>query len=344
MTSSTICSNRRESTGGVFRRAVRSVSGSTVAHKSAGSSHCEGRFRPSQVLASCAVVLLTGHAMAHGVDTAASTPHASHAPVAHENDTTLSWQEAVDQAQSRHDFERALTLVDERLADHPHDDTAWLQRMALSLITGDVPSARNACAALRTTSPLIVATCHARIAHATDQPDRIGLRLSALLDVLDTTAMDPTTVAWAHSVAGDLAAARGDSPRAVSHYEASLSLDNNPQVRAAWADILIDAQRWEDAQRVLATGDASLTLVVQRLIVAKRLGRDVSGPAGRIAHRFDHWEAEGDYEHAREMARFFLDVVGDRERAARLAAINASLQHEPEDRQLLARASAPSDL
>ena len=43
------------------------------------------------------------------------------------------------------------------------------------------------------------------------------------------------------------------------------------------------------------------------------------------------WIANEDWLHAREMTRFFIDVVDRPTLARRLALINISLQQEPED-------------
>jgi hypothetical protein len=46
------------------------------------------------------------------------------------------------------------------------------------------------------------------------------------------------------------------------------------------------------------------------------------------------WIARDDWLHAREMARFYFDVVDRPELARHLASINVSLQREPEDLRL----------
>ena len=80
-----------------------------------------------------------------------------------------------------------------------------------------------------------------------------------------------------------------------------------------------------------------MTLSVQSLIVARNQGRSTARAARKLDRRFQAWIAKEDYEHAREMARFYLDVMDDAPQAARLARINYALQKEHEDRVLVAR-------
>lgn len=242
-------------------------------------------------------------------------------------------------AQAQHEFTTALDLLDQHLQHKPDDDAAWLQKMALHLIRGETDAARQACRQLRRSDAIVVVTCHARIAHAEQEPGRWTDKLERLLATPAASALTPELRAWSLSVVGDLAIQSGDIDRAERLYRESLAHNDNPQVRASLVDLLIDAERWADASTSIGQTRASLTLRVQRLIVCQAMGESVASESHRLAHRFEHWIEDGDFEHAREMARFYLDVVGDRDRALQLATINAELQHEPEDRLLLVRAT-----
>ncbi len=54
----------------------------------------------------------------------------------------------------------------------------------------------------------------------------------------------------------------------------------------------------------------------------------------RVEQEFQVWIANEDWLHAREMARFYIDVFDEPVLARRLALINISLQQEPEDQRL----------
>jgi thioredoxin-like negative regulator of GroEL len=142
------------------------------------------------------------------------------------------------------------------------------------------------------------------------------------------------------AVIGDLAVQQGEAEVAREWYARSLLRVENPQVRASLVELWIETSDWQQALKTIGATPGSLTLQVQKLIVNQRLGNPIEKEADQLRHRFEHWIEEHDYEHAREMARFYLDVDQNREAAHRLAQINATLQHEPEDALLLKRTQA----
>lgn len=241
--------------------------------------------------------------------------------------------------QARHEFSGALKLTADMLAARPDDDQAWLLRASLYLVRGEIDEAAGSCRELRHSSPLVVVTCHANVARAAGDAMPIRHKLDGLIDLSDAERIEPQVLAWSLSVAGDLAVAAGESQRAAQYFRRSLDRFDNPQVRASLIDVLIEENQLTEARRVLDAGATSLTLHVQELIIRKRQGDDIARDAARLVRRFRHWMEHGDYEHAREMARFHLDVTGDVDLAHALATINASLQHEPEDRLLVQRAA-----
>lgn len=255
------------------------------------------------------------------------------APVANSNSL---YGAAID-AQARHDFDRALHLTNDLLAQQPGDDQARLLQASLHLIRGELSEAAASCRNLRDAIPLVAVSCHARVAHAANNGAEVRRRLEGLIAISVVSQIEPELLAWALSIAGDLAASSAEPYRAMRYFRDSLEVVDNPQVRASLVDVLINEGRLLDAQHALGSGASSLSLQVQDLIVRQRLHIDVSQQAARLDRRFRHWIDHEDYEHAREMARFYLDVMTDTELAAELARINAGLQHEPEDQLLVKR-------
>ena len=143
-------------------------------------------------------------------------------------------------------------------------------------------------------------------------------------------------LAWSYSVAGDLAVAAGESDQATMLYQHSLALAERTQVRAALVDVLLSQADFENAWQALDDGSPALPLLVRRLIVAKHLGRmhELQSMSSTVAQEFAVWIANEDWLHAREMARFFIDVLDQPDLARRLALINIGLQQEPEDQRL----------
>ena len=248
--------------------------------------------------------------------------------------------EAAMVAQSRHQFELALTLVERALSMVDNHDQAWMLGAAIHLVRGNADQAEHFCRQLRYVPLLVNVTCRARASVARgNHEEALGI-LTALLDSPAADALNPDWLAWSLSVAGD-AAAPLDAQQAESLYTQSLEAAESTQVRAALVDTLLADDRPGDAARVLDAGADALPLEIRRMIVDKRLGRDSA--ATRIAdvdHEFRHWIGEGDWLHAREMARFYLDVLEQPDLARRLAEINLTLQREPEDLLLASRTGA----
>ena len=287
-------------------------------------------FRP--ILAALCTCLLAASAWSHD-----SHDHELearlHDPAAGETEKLIA---AARLSQSRHDFATALNQLDRVKAMAGDLDEALLLEAAIHLVLGDPDAAGAACRRLRNVPALVVITCNARVAVALGDARRALATLKVALAQVDLRSADKAWVAWATSVAGD-AAKTIDTVTAVGHYRRSLTLQDNPQVRAALADVLIERRRFDEADVAMSAGKDSLALQIRRLIVATHL--DDAPPRDRIESldaRFQHWIDHEDWTHVREMARFYLDIVERPDLAKSLAKINLGIQREPED-LLLAR-------
>ncbi len=246
-------------------------------------------------------------------------------------------------AQSRHQFQFAVSLLDRATADNNRNDEAWLLKASILLVQGDAVRALEACRQLREVPVLVLITCQARVSLLSGNTDLALARLERVLAISDVQEIPAEIRAWSLSVAGDLAAALGDAQQARHLYRRSLQLAERTQVRAALADVLLERSEYEQAFAIIPSTTTALALAVRRLIAAKHLDRfdEVSEASARINREFERWIAAEDWLHAREMARFYLDVVVDPARARRLADVNIGLQREPEDLRLVERTRAP---
>ncbi len=239
-------------------------------------------------------------------------------------------------AQSRHEFEYAVELITKALAIKNNNDEGWLLLASVHLVLGQAESAAIACRQLRDVPPVILLTCKARVALA-DGDHEIALeRLNGILKIGDSKRLPPDVLAWSYSVAGDLAVAAGEPDQAMTLYRQSLALAERTQVRAALVDVLLSEEEYHIAWQELEDSSPALPLLVRRLIVAKRLDRmdELQAILSKVRQEFEAWIAAEDWLHAREMARFFIDVLDQPDLARRLALINIGLQQEPEDRRL----------
>ena len=239
-------------------------------------------------------------------------------------------------AQSRHEFQYAEQLIGRAQAISPNNDEGWLLLASIRLVRGESQSAAEACARLQAVPLLIVLTCKARVELAGDNHDRALAQLQRLLDVTALDELPPDLLAWSYSVLGDLAVQAGEMQQALDSYRRSLALAERTQVRAAYVDALMELRLPDAAWQALNEGPPALPLLVRRLIVAKELGRlgEWQAVLTRVEREFEAWINQSDWLHAREMTRFFIDVVDRPELARRLALINLQLQREPEDRHL----------
>ena len=240
-------------------------------------------------------------------------------------------------SQARHEFDKAAELTLKAIELRPRDDQAWLLLASIHLVRGKGAAARAACRQLRNVPPLVSMTCRARVALAENDAGRAYAPFTRLLEISEITQLDPELLAWSLAVAGDLAKSAGQPAAAVQHFTTSLDLAESAQVRSALVDVLLETGDIDDAARVIHAGAPALPLEVRRMIVARRLGHDVADDIHHADHEFRHWIADEDWLHAREMARFYLDVLERPKLARRLAQINLTLQREPEDLLLASR-------
>jgi len=214
-------------------------------------------------------------------------------------------------AQSRYEFEYAVKLITKALAINNNNDEGWLLLASIHLVLGDEESAAMACRQLRNVPPVVLLTCKARVALATGDHEIAFERLNGILKVSDSQHLPPDVLAWSYSVAGDLAVAAGKPDQAMTLYRQSLTLAERTQVRAALVDALLSEAEYEIAWQELEDGSLALPLLVRRLIVAKRLDRihEPQPMLSKVRQEFEVWIAKEDWLHAREMARFFIDVL-----------------------------------
>ncbi|HEY5624441.1 MAG TPA: hypothetical protein VIV14_11830 [Gammaproteobacteria bacterium] len=239
-------------------------------------------------------------------------------------------------AQARHRFDDARMLTAKAIELGSANDQAWLLVNSIALVQGRADEAADACRQLRNSPPLVIVTCHARVALISGNEASVLPRLEAMLSL---GSSDDVLLAWSQSIAGDLAAARGKDTDSIRHYRASLGLAESTQVRSALVDALFRTHRLAEARHALDAGSHhALPLEVRRLIADRIEGHDSHQRIDHVDQRFREWIVDSDWLHAREMARFYLDVKPDPELAHKLAGINIGIQKEPEDYRLLRRA------
>ena len=228
----------------------------------------------------------------------------------------------------------------------PDADQAWLLIASIQLVRGEPDLAQDACGRLTRSSWLVAVGCHARVSHARGDSEAVQSRVERLIGIIDRSDFMEADLAWFLAIAGDLAAANERTSLAVERFQQSLALSESAQVRAALVDVLIGAERYIAARDALAGGSTAPPLEIRRMIVATRLGRqsDMASEIAATDRTFQEWMAAEDWLHAREMARFYLDVLPRPELARHIALINIEIQREIEDLRLLLRTGQATSL
>ena len=243
--------------------------------------------------------------------------------------------------QSQHDFDGALADLDRLLARAPADAQARLTRATVLGVVGRHDAARADCERLAgAVAPLVVAACMAGIDGATS---RAASAEAALAAALAGDQGPPGVRVWALSIAGEIAARRGDVAAAEARFREALALDPaDAYLLGAYADLLIDAARPSEATRLLEAHRRHDALLLRLVIAQSRMAeREPQHAADRaeLAARFEATRRRGDTVHRREEARYALALEGDAARALALARANFAVQKEPADLRVLVDAA-----
>lgn len=250
--------------------------------------------------------------------------------------------------QSRHDFEASLADLDALLAPSSNAELALraqaeLTRATVLQVRGRLRDAQAACERLagRTYASLGEAVtvpaqvCIADLLSLQGRGNEARQRMG-LLERISPAASG----GWVALVQAEMAVRRGDAQAAEQHFQQALKAQSDVYTLAAYADWLLDRGANAQAARLLAGRDAVDALLLRRAIALKRSGNPgAADAAAALAERFAAARARGDGIHAREEARFALDVQPDPARALKLATTNWAAQKEPADALLLVQAA-----
>jgi tetratricopeptide (TPR) repeat protein len=239
-----------------------------------------------------------------------------------------------------HQFGTALELLERALVLEPLDAQAWLTRASLLELRGDYVAARHACARLvRTADEFTALTCLASVAGRSGELDA-SLRALRQPDGIDAR-LPPTLRAWRLAVRAEMAERSGDPSAAEADLQAALSATpDDPYLKVAYADLLLQTGRPREVLLLLAGAEAQDPLLLRIAIAAHRLGSP-DAPRWQQAYqeRLRAAERDGDSTHQREQALYLLELGDDAAGALAYARRNWSVQREPADVRIYLRAA-----
>lgn len=242
--------------------------------------------------------------------------------------------------QHLHDFDAAAAELEGMLAGAPQHAQAWLTLATVRRVQGRYEASDRACAALTDAGqPLYARACLAENGALRGHADDARRTLEQLLAAAPGQA---DWAAWIRTTLGELELRAGRTEAAIAHLRAALQAAPDPYARIALADALIEARRWAEARDLLAAAGDGDAVLLRRAIAARGLGApDADVLRHSLAARYAQatLRPEAQAVHARERARFALEVEGDAPRAVALARRNLQAQREAVDLVLLARAA-----
>lgn len=251
--------------------------------------------------------------------------------------------------QSLHQFDSARSDLEPVISSSSNTQQRIQARLTLAnleLVQGRYKEAEQHCRALQSAYPgLIAQSCLASVQARTAGPETAYRDLaSQVAESINRQPADSTSRLWAESTLGDIAAQAG-LPEAKVHWQKVVkTTPDDLYARAQLADWHLEKDHFEQVLTLTRGFDAVDTLAVIRAIAMKRMGHPNSIELNnRLRQRFEEASWRGALLHARDVARFQLDVENQTEEALRLATENWESQREPLDTRLLLRSALAAD-
>lgn len=239
--------------------------------------------------------------------------------------------------QARHDFDGSLTQLRGLLAREDLTPElraqALLDAAAIHQLRAELAQARALCEQLQPLAPLPASACLAEL-------DSLTGKAPAAAQALARLSPGRTVLPWLALMRAELAERMGDAS-ALGLYRQALVGADEVYTRAALADWLLAQGRHAEALTLTQGSDAD-ALLLRHVIALHALGRpdsEVAAPTARLRESLAAADRREPGKHAREQARFALDVAKQPREALRLAQANWAMQREPADAVLLLRAA-----
>jgi tetratricopeptide (TPR) repeat protein len=245
--------------------------------------------------------------------------------------------------QSRHEFLRALSVLEQARALRPDDAQAWLTSATVLRVLGRYEQSMAACEQVAVRAdPVVAELCKQGVRGLTgDLPSAY-----AAISQISSHGMPAEERAWRDSELGEMAARLGKDDEAEGWFRDGLrSSPDDFYIRASYADLLLRDGRAQEALTLLKGQDALEPLLL-RIAIAQKVLRHpgLQQSSARLAAAFAAEAQRGEGIHRREEARFLLDVQNDPRAALAAAQENWKVQHECDDVLVLMRAAHAADV
>ncbi|HEV7489175.1 MAG TPA: tetratricopeptide repeat protein, partial [Rhodanobacteraceae bacterium] len=239
--------------------------------------------------------------------------------------------------QSNHVFADARAHLERALAQQPTNAQAWLTLATVQQVTGDLAGAAASCGRLPDIAVMmVVATCQSSVDGLTGRSTQAYDALNRVLAQSSGSQAVVSLRSWATTSQAEIAERLGRSDDAQRLYRVSRALDpHDAYTIAAYADLLLDEQRYADVIELIPRDTPVDTLLLRRVQAAIRSGAtDAASSADDLGQRFAALRARGDRVHLREEARYTLEILHSPDAALALALENWHVQKEPLDARI----------
>lgn len=250
-------------------------------------------------------------------------------------------------AQFLHDFDGAETSLEAALAQQPGNAQAWLTLATLHRVRGRYADSDAACRATAQTGPALYGVaCLAENDALRGRHDDARSALNQLIaDPRLQGAAQAGTRNWLLTTLAEIEELAGRRAQADAAYRRAIADERSGYVLLAYSDFLIQSGRAGEVAALLKDEAPSDAVLLRQAIAARRQAATSTALVDELQARFDAAALRPGTvaAHAREQAMFALDVKGDAKRALELARLNVTLQREPIDVLLLARAAVAAN-
>ncbi len=242
--------------------------------------------------------------------------------------------------QYRHDFSKARNDLTQVLAANPLDAEGLALSAAIYMVQARYAEAKIACHTLQKTSAALMGgACSATLDALTGQLNQSYAYLAQLYRRSPTAPAEEKL--WILTRLAEMQERAGNTETAEAHYREALNLGQTQVfLLAAYADFLLDQQRYGEVLALLNNAPPADALLLRQLLAAKAAGSaEAEKYAAVLRGRFVAANQRGDKTHQQEEARFALEIENQPVRALQLATENWQVQREPRDARILLEAA-----
>jgi len=248
-------------------------------------------------------------------------------------------------SQYLHDFDGAAVLLQQALMQGPAHAQALLTLATVRRVQARLNESDAACQTLlRVGQALHGKACLAENLSLRGQHEAARQTLDALLGQAQVRVPAGSTLRqWLLTTQAEMRERAGQPREAELAWQQAMALGEHPYVLTAYADFLLQQGRPQEVLRLLAEQTQTDAVLLRLCIAAKRVqdvratdwGQEMQQRLAASSSRPD-----GAQVHAREQARFALDVQRQPEQALVLARLNLKFQRETADLLVFAQAAA----